>query len=282
MKKMEQTKIVQVRDIKIGGNNPLVFIIGICAIESKTMALNHAKKIKKIVDKYKVPWIFKASYDKANRTKLKSFRGCERHLSFEALKIIHNLNIPILVDFSNTEDMFVLNDKFYDYPNMTATITKHIWASVVQVPALLCRQTNLLKEGGFTKLPINIKKGQFLAPEDMKYIIEKIESTGNKQILLTERGTCFGHGDLINDMRSILIMKKTGYPVLYDATHSQQGRTGKWEYIIPMAKAAVALGVDGLYLEVHENPSKAKCDKDCVLPLNKLDEFIKECLKIRR
>lgn len=249
----------------------LIFICGMCVIEGETLTYDFAKHLKKIVDKYDVDFYFKASFDKANRTDLDSYRGVGVYKGVRILKKIkEELGVKILTDVH--------------YPHQ-ANIVKSV-ADVIQIPAFLCRQTDLVVAIGQTGKGINIKKGQFLAPEDIEHVIKKIESTGNKNIFLTERGTVFGYHNLIVDYRSFLIMKKFGYPVIFDATHSQQKPSagkqsgGSREFTIPMALGAIATGADGLFIEAHFNPPKAKSDKATSLYLKDIDELLKKAIKI--
>lgn len=253
---------------------PLVFIIGPCVIETFEGCLRLAEKLKNIFETKKIPFIFKASYDKANRTSIDSYRGPG---VYEGIKILaeikKRLNLPILSDVHCKEDIPIVSDVL----------------DIIQIPAFLCRQTDLILAVAKTGKPINIKKGQFLAPWDMKSVSNKIRSTGNEQILLTERGACFGYNNLVSDMRSLVIMREFGYPVIYDATHSvqlpgSQGNVsgGERNMVIPLARAAVATGCDGLFLEVHDNPEKALSDAATMLPLKDLSYLIEQVLEIHQ
>ena len=244
-------KEVRVGNITIGAK-PFVFIGGPCVIEGRDITLRIAETLRAITTDLSIPFIFKSSYDKANRTSIDSYRGPGIE---EGLKILaevkETLGVPVLTDVHSVEQVSV-----------AATAV-----DVLQVPALLSRQTDLLVACGKTGKPVNVKKGQFLAPLDMKHAIGKIESTGNSNILITERGTYFGYNNLVNDFRSLPIMKGFGYPVIFDATHSVQKPGGMFsfsggerEFVFPLAKAAVAVGVDGVFMEVHFDPSKALCD----------------------
>lgn len=257
--------MIEINKIKIGGNNPVVLIAGPCVVENEKMVLETAEAIKKITDEFDIPFIFKSSYKKANRTSLNSFTGIGDE---KALKILKKVNeqfkVPILTDIHSAKEANFAAD----------------YADILQIPAFLCRQTELLIATGKTGKAINIKKGQFLAPEDMKFAADKVASTGNEKILLTERGTSFGYHNLVVDMRSFLIMREIGYPVVMDATHSVQlpskGNVsgGQPKYIFPLAKAATAAGIDALFLEVHPNPKEALSDAESQLPLNKLKELL--------
>lgn len=268
------TKEIRVRDIKIGATNPLVLIAGPCVIESEAHAIFMAKEIKKIASQVNIPYIFKASFDKANRTSLKSFRGPGIKKGLGVLKKIKDsLNLPILSDIHCREDVKLLGGVL----------------DIIQVPAFLCRQTDLLIAVSKTKKIVNIKKGQFLAPWDVKEIIKKIEESGNKNILITERGVSFGYNNLVSDLRSLLIMRSFGYPVIYDATHSVQlpggqgcASGGSSEFVVPLSRAAVAFGCDGLFLEVHNNPKKALCDGPNMINLPQLEGLLIQVKKIER
>ena len=252
----------------------LIFIAGPCVIENKAQTLKIASFLKRTVSKLPVQFIFKASFDKANRTSLKSFRGPGLTKGIKILEEVKKkFKIPILSDVHCVEQVKYLKDIL----------------DVIQIPAFLCRQTDLILEAAKAKKTINIKKGQFLAPEDVKHIVEKVESTGNKKIFITERGSCFGYNNLVVDFRSFLIMKKFGYPVIFDVTHSLQRPCaaggisgGDREYASYLAKAAIACGVDGLFMEVHPNPKKAKSDKYTSYPLGKIGDLLKKILKIRK
>ncbi|MDD5688071.1 MAG: 3-deoxy-8-phosphooctulonate synthase [Elusimicrobia bacterium] len=261
-------KEIKVGNILIGKDNPVVLIAGPCVIEAEKIVFQIAGELQKLTQQLKIPFIFKASYDKANRSSIKSFRGTGIKKGLEILaKVKSKYNIPILVDVHCTKD--VLN------------VSKI--ADIIQIPAFLCRQTDLLLAVAKTKKPVNVKKGQFLSPHDMKNVIEKIESAGNKKILLTERGTSFGYNNLVVDFRSLVIMKNSGYPVIFDATHSVQlpgglgdKSGGQREFVLPLSKAAIAVGINGLFLEVHPNPQKALSDGANSLKLSEMEKFLKE------
>jgi len=268
------SKIVKVGKISIGGKNPFVLIAGPCVIEGRTFALRLAKTLKQIAKEAGVPFIFKASYDKANRTSIRSFRGPGLKKGLAILKDIkEHIGVPVLSDVHGVEEV--------------AEAAKVL--DILQVPAFLCRQTDLVVAAAKTKKIINIKKGQFLAPWDIGQIIKKIESTGNKKILLTERGASFGYNNLVSDFRSIEIMAKTGYPVVYDATHSVQqpgglgeSSGGNSEFIPLLARCAVAAGINALFLEVHPHPKQALSDGPNSFPLLKLKKLLKELKAIDR
>ena len=257
--------MIEIKNIKFGDNRPFVLIAGPCVVENEKMILSTASEIKKITAELNIPFVFKSSYKKANRTSLDSFIGLD---SDEALRILKKaadeFDLPIITDIHNIEEV-----------EPAAEV-----ADILQIPAFLCRQTELLVAAGNSGKAINIKKGQFMYPPDMQHAADKVASTGNKNILLTERGTSFGYRDLVVDMRSIEMMKEIGYPVVMDATHSVQspgsgGVTGgKPEYILPLSKAAIAVGIDALFLEVHPDPINAKSDAASQLPLKDLKETL--------
>lgn len=259
-------KIIHIGNIKIG-EKPFVFIGGPCVIESRDITLKIAGRLKEITTSLGIPFVFKSSYDKANRTSASSFRGLGIE---EGLKILSEVQeqfkVPILTDVHTEEE---------------ATVAAEV-ADIVQVPALLSRQTDLILACGRTGKVVNIKKGQFLSPYDMKHAIAKVESTGNTKILVTERGTSFGYNTLVNDFRSIPIMKTFGYPIIFDATHSVQKpgalsncSGGEPEFVFPLARAAIAVGVDGIFMEVHINPAEALCDGENSISLNDLPGYLK-------
>ena len=270
----QKVKIVNVRNLAIGQRQPLVFIAGPCVIESHESCLKLADKLKTIFQAKKLPFIFKASYDKANRTSVNSYRGPGVKEGIKILTDIKKrLDLPILSDVHSEEEIPIVSETL----------------DIIQIPAFLCRQTDLILAAAKTGKPINIKKGQFLAPWDMKAVVEKVRSTGNEQILLTERGTCFGYNNLVSDMRSLVIMRELGYPVIYDATHSVQlpggqGNVsgGERNMVIPLARAAVATGCDGLFLEVHENPEKALSDAATMLSIEALPNLLDQVLEVHR
>ena len=263
--------MIEIKNVKIGSNLPFVLIAGPCVVENEKITFTTAEEIKKITSKLGIPFIFKSSYKKANRTSLKSFQGIG---DSEAIKILGDVkrtfDVPLLTDVHSNEEIAMVVEV----------------ADVLQIPAFLCRQTELLLAAGQTGRVVNVKKGQFLAPEDMKHAIEKIESTGNKKILLTERGSTFGYNNLIVDMRSLVIMKEFGYPIVMDATHSVQlpgsgGKTsGQPKFIKPLAKAAAAVGIDALFLEVHPDPKNALSDSESQLPLSELEKLLIEIQQI--
>jgi 2-dehydro-3-deoxyphosphooctonate aldolase (KDO 8-P synthase) len=256
-------------------NNKKLFLIsGPCVIESQRLTLEIAKRIKEIAQKLDIPFIFKASYKKANRTSGESFRSIGVQNSLEILaEVREKIKVPVLTDVHSEIEAAIAAD----------------YADVLQIPAFLSRQTELLEAAGETGRIINIKKGQFLSPEDMKYQIQKVESTGNKKILITERGTSFGYHNLVVDMRSLSIMRSFKYPVVFDATHSLQMPSkekgisgGSPELIFPIARAAAASGINGVFIETHPNPAKALSDSKSMLPLTKLEELLKQLISIHK
>ena len=264
--------MIKVGNIKIGGKNPVVLIAGPCVIESEKSAMRHAERIKKIAEKTGIPFIFKASYDKANRSSVRSYRGPGLVKGLGILKKIKTkLKIPVLSDVHCSGEV-----------KRAASVL-----DMIQIPAFLSRQTNLLMSAAKTKKPVNIKKGQFLSPWDVKNVIEKIERAGNKNIMITDRGTSFGYNMLVSDFRGIVIMKKFGYPVCFDASHSVQlpGGLGKKsggqsEFIKPLTSAACVCGADAVFVEVHENPGRALSDGPNMLKLGELEGFLKGIKKL--
>jgi 2-dehydro-3-deoxyphosphooctonate aldolase (KDO 8-P synthase) len=259
-------KKVKVGNIKIGGK-PFVFIGGPCVIEGRDITLRIAEKLSKLTGALNIPFIFKSSYDKANRTSINSYRGQGMEKGLKILsEVKKDVGVLVLTDIHSAEEAGIAS-KIVD---------------VLQVPALLSRQTDILVACGKTGKPVNIKKGQFLSPYEIKHAIDKVLSTGNSKILITERGTCFGYNNLVNDFRAIPIMRGFGYPVIFDATHSVQkpgamiNRSGgEREFIFPLAKAAIAIGVDGVFMEVHVDPSKALCDGENSISLDELPRLLK-------
>ncbi|MDP3298249.1 MAG: 3-deoxy-8-phosphooctulonate synthase [Thermodesulfovibrionia bacterium] len=260
------TREIKIGNVLIGSKNPLVIIAGPCVIETEKSTIDAAKRLKKISEKLKIPLIFKSSYDKANRTSISSPRGPGIEKGLKILeKVKKETGMPVLSDIHSPEEVAYAAEVL----------------DVFQIPAFLCRQTDLIVAASKTGKPVNIKKGQFLAPWEVKNIIEKFTSTGNHNLLITERGTSFGYNNLVVDMRSILIMQEFGYPVIFDATHSVQlpgglgsASGGQREFVAPLSKAAVAVGCNGLFLEVHPDPDKALCDGPNMLKLDDLEKFL--------
>ena len=265
---------IKVGKIKIGRGNPLILIAGPCVIESEELCLSVAKRIKAICREMNISFIFKSSFDKANRTSIDSFRGPGLKKGLRVLaKIKEKLSIPVLSDVHCKEEL-----------KQAGRIL-----DVIQIPAFLCRQTDLVFAAARTGKVINIKKGQFLAPWDILAIIKKAESAGNKNILITERGVSFGYNNLVSDLRSLTIMRDFGYPVIYDATHSVQlpsglGKTsgGESRFVPAFCRAAVAFGCDGLFIEVHPHPDKALCDGPNMIDLKELQGLLKQVKKIEK
>jgi 2-dehydro-3-deoxyphosphooctonate aldolase (KDO 8-P synthase) len=246
------TQIVKVGQVQIGGGSPLAVIAGPCVIESKEAALRHAGALKEKAERAGIPYIFKSSYDKANRTSVNSFRGPGLVKGLEILaEVKAKIGVPILTDVHEIDQVAAVKEV----------------ADVLQIPAFLCRQTDFVVAVANSGRVVNVKKGQFLAPWDMRNVIDKILSTGNEQILLTERGASFGYNNLVSDMRSLVVMRELGYPVVFDATHSLQlpgglgnASAGERKYIPALARAGVAAGIDALFMEVHEDPDHALSD----------------------
>jgi 2-dehydro-3-deoxyphosphooctonate aldolase (KDO 8-P synthase) len=269
---MQSVIPISVGDISIGGGSPFVLIAGPCVIESEQHAVETAGRVTEIARRARVPVIFKASYDKANRTSGRSFRGPGLD---EGLRILADIkarfNVPILTDIHEPAQARAAGDV----------------ADVLQIPAFLCRQTDLLVAAAQTGRIVNIKKGQFLAPDDVKHAIAKVVNAGNPRVTITERGTSFGYHNLVVDMRAFPMMRAQGVPVVFDVTHSLQlpgggdGVTaGQAEYIEPLASAGVAAGVDGVFLEVHEEPTRAKSDAQNALRLDKLEPLLRRLVAI--
>jgi 2-dehydro-3-deoxyphosphooctonate aldolase (KDO 8-P synthase) len=262
------------KELGLKNLNNFLLISGPCVVESKNVVFKTCEKLKQVTDKLKIPFIFKASYNKANRTSGDSFRG----IGFD--KALH-----ILSDVRKEFGVPVLTDV---HSEIEAEIVGEI-VDVLQIPAFLCRQTELLEAAAETGKVVNIKKGQFLAPQDMIYQAEKVKAKGNNKIFLTERGTTFGYQNLVVDFRSFPIMNKFGYPVIFDATHSVQMPSkengvsgGAPEFIEPLARAAAAIGVDGFFFETHPDPSKALSDGSNMLKLDKMETLLKTLLRIYR
>lgn len=265
-------KQIQLDRVIIGGGAPFVLIAGPCVIEEEQKTMEIAVFLKKLTDRLQIPLIFKASYDKANRSSVYSYRGPGLNEGLRILKkISKKLSVPVLTDVHRFEEIKPASEV----------------ADILQVPAFLCRQTDFVIEVARFARVINIKKGQFLAPEDVRNIIEKVRSAKNENIIMTERGTCFGYNNLVADYRSIPAMRAMGYPVIFDATHSVQlpggqGTTsgGQREMVAYLARAAVAVGIDGLFMEVHPDPDAALCDGPNSLSLDNLDDLLKFLIEI--
>lgn len=263
---------VEVKDILIGKGQALVLIAGPCVIESEALAMSTAEFLKGLCEELSIPLIFKSSFDKANRLSVSSFRGNGRDEGLKILQKVRNtFDLPILTDIHSPEDAVAAAEV----------------CDVLQVPAFLCRQTDLLLAAGETGKAVNVKKGQFMAPWDMRGVVEKIRSTGNENIILTERGFSFGYNNLICDMRSIPAMQELGYPVCFDATHAVQLPGGKGQssggerkYVPTLSAAAVAAGCNCLFIEAHPEPEKAMSDRDSQMPLNELRPLLQRLKSI--
>jgi len=261
------TNEVIIGNTVLGGGNPLSLIAGPCVIENEEITFYTAQKLKEICAELRMPFVFKSSYDKANRTSLSSFRGpgMDRGLRILA-EIKSRFQVPVLADIHSVDEVKPASEVL----------------DVLQIPAFLCRQTDLVIAASKTGRAVNIKKGQFLAPWDMKNILDKAASTGNRNIFITERGTSFGYNNLVVDIRSFPLLRSFGCPVVFDVTHSLQlpggqGNCsgGQREFAAPLARAAVAAGVDGLFMEVHPEPEKALCDGPNMIPLDELPQLLK-------
>jgi len=258
--------------VKIGLDEPMFVIAGPCVIEDKDICRRIAEKMVDVADKVKIGFIFKASFDKANRSSISSFRGPGLEEGLAILSAIREeFAVPVMTDVHE--------------PNQAQTVAQAV--DCLQVPAFLCRQTDLLCACAKTAKPINVKKGQFLAPAEMKNVVEKLRACGAEKIMLTERGTFFGYNRLVNDMAGISIMKALGCPVVFDATHSTQmpgglgtASAGRREIAPVLARAATAAGANGLFLEVHTNPDQAKSDAACIMPIEWAEETLKTCKEI--
>jgi len=261
------TKIVKVGQIQIGGGAPLSVIAGPCVIESREAAIRHAAALKDRADRAGVPYIFKSSYDKANRSSVNSFRGPGLEKGLEILlEVKTKMGVPVLTDVHEIDQVAAVKEV----------------ADVLQIPAFLCRQTDFVLTVAKSGRVVNVKKGQFLAPWDMRNVLDKILSTGNDRVLLTERGASFGYNNLVSDMRSLVVMRELGFPVVFDATHSLQlpgglgsASGGERKYIPALARAGVAAGVDALFMEVHEDPDQAMSDGPNSLELRDFEGLLR-------
>ncbi|WP_249870465.1 3-deoxy-8-phosphooctulonate synthase [Oceanobacillus saliphilus] len=261
-------------NITFGGNNPFVLIAGPCVIESEALIMETAEQLKEITSKLNIPFIFKASYDKANRSSIHSFRGPGIDEGLEILaKVKERFNVPVTSDIHDA----------YQAEKAAGVL------DILQIPAFLCRQTDLLVAAAKTGKIVNVKKGQFLAPWDMKNVVNKLKESENENILLTERGSTFGYNNLVVDMRSLIEMRELGAPVVFDATHSVQipggngtSTGGKSEYVPYLSRAAAAIGVDAIFMEVHPNPTEAKSDGPNMVKLEELEAVLKPIVEIDR
>lgn len=259
--------------IRVGAGEKLLLIAGPCQIESREHSLKIARSLKELCAEFPINLVFKSSFDKANRTSLEGKRGPGIDSGLEILKAVHSeTGLATLTDIHSVDQIKPVSSV----------------VDVMQIPAFLCRQTDLLKAAGESKRAINVKKGQFLAPQDMRFVAEKISHAGNHNILLCERGACFGYRDLIVDMRSLVIMRELGYPVIFDATHSVQSMGGaggssggQREFIAPLSRAAIAVGIDGIFIECHDNPQSAPSDGPSMLKLDELKPLLATLCRIR-
>ncbi len=262
-----RSKLIKIGDVEVGAGRPLAVIAGPCVIESRDSALEHAARLKEAADRVGVPFIFKSSYDKANRSSVASYRGPGLAKGLEILaEVKDNVGVAILSDVHEKEQVGPAKEVI----------------DILQIPAFLCRQTDFVIAVAESGKVVNVKKGQFLAPWDMANIAQKILSTGNDQILLTERGVSFGYNNLVSDMRSLVVMRELGYPVVFDATHSLQlpgglghASGGERKFIAHLARAGVAVGVDALFMEVHEDPDRALSDGPNSLPLAEFEALLR-------
>ncbi len=265
---------IPVGNVTIGEDRPLVLIAGPCVIEDESTTVAIARELVEITGRLNQPLIFKASYDKANRTSAGSYRGPGLAAGLDLLDFIRNrFQVPVLSDVHRVEEVAPAAEVL----------------DVLQIPAFLCRQTDLLEAAGRSGRAVNIKKGQFLAPEDMRYAVEKVSGTGNRDVLLTERGTTFGYHNLVVDFRSLPIMAGLGFPVIFDATHSVQlpgggsgFSAGEREFVPVLARAAVAAGVQGIFMEVHLDPDRALCDGPNSWPLTRLEALLRSWQALQR
>ena len=259
-------KTVKVGEISLSNKSNLVLISGLNVLEDKFIVKEVVAELKKVSDELDIPFIFKASYDKANRSSIESFRGPGIENGLEMLrKIKSDYKVPVMSDVHSPEEVKKAKEIL----------------DVIQIPAFLCRQTDLISSAAITGLPINVKKGQFLSPAEMKNIITKFEHFNNQNILLCERGTTFGYNNLVVDMLGLAKLKRYDYPVIFDVTHSLQepggegeSTSGRRSLALDLAKSAISIGIAGLFLETHPDPDKAKCDGPCALPLKHLKEFL--------
>lgn len=261
------TRQIRIRDTFVGGDSPLLIIAGPCVIENEDVTFHTAERLNNICGSLSLPFVFKSSFDKANRTSVNSYRGPGIDRGLRILSDVRTrFNIPVISDIHSIDEIKPAADVL----------------DALQIPAFLCRQTDLLLAASKTGKPVNVKKGQFLAPWDVKHIIDKFLSTGNHDIFITERGTSFGYNNLVVDFRAFSIMRSFGYPVIFDVTHSLQlpggqgsSSGGQREFAEPLARAAVAAGVDGLFFEVHPEPDKALCDGQNMIKLDDVENMLK-------
>ncbi len=267
MKSRTKNIEVKIQDLQFSNKSEIILISGPCQIENEYHALKICEKIIKISNKNGLKFVYKSSFDKANRTSIKSSRGVGIEKGLKILQNIKsNFGIPVLTDVHESWQCQIVSEV----------------VDIIQIPAFLCRQTDLLISAAKTKKAVNVKKGQFISPFEMKHIVSKLESTGNRKILITERGTMFGYNNLVTDLRSLSIMKKIGYPVIFDATHSVQlpgasiSSGGESEFIPILSKAAVTVGISSLFIETHDNPASAPSDSSSMLKIQKLSELLNQ------
>ncbi len=267
------TKQLNIGKMKMGGGAPLALIAGPCVLEDKSMVMRAAEEIKRISDRLKMALIFKSSYKKDNRSSAKSYQGPGLEAGLRLLEEVkRQFEVPVLSDVH--------------YPEEVGPAAEVL--DVIQIPAYLCMQTELTLKIAGTGRVVNVKKGQFLAPEDVGHIVKKIEEAGNNRILLTERGTCFGYHNLVVDFKALPIMRSLGYPVVFDVTHtirkygkpSSDPAGGSPEFIEPLARAGVACGCDAIFIETHPNPCDAKCDAASMLPLDRLERLLESLMEL--
>ncbi len=266
------SSLMDLCSFKVGDGQPLFLIAGTCVVESEQMTLDTAGTLSEICQRLEIPFIYKSSFDKANRSSVESFRGPGIDEGLRVLaKVKSELGVPVLTDVHEDTDI----------EKVAAVV------DVLQTPAFLCRQTNYIQRVASAGLPVNIKKGQFLAPWDMQHVVAKARATGNKQIMVCERGASFGYNNLVSDMRSLVVMRSIGCPVVYDATHSVQlpggqgaSSGGQREMVPALARAAVATGVSGIFLETHPDPDKALSDGPNSMPLGRMAELLEQLKEI--
>jgi 2-dehydro-3-deoxyphosphooctonate aldolase (KDO 8-P synthase) len=259
--------------LAVGTGQPLLLIGGPCALESEELARTVATRMQEICDRLRINYVFKASFDKANRTSLDSYRGpgLEEGLATLA-KIREEIGVPVISDIHDVSQVEAAAEVL----------------DIIQIPAFLCRQTDLLTAAAKTGKPVNVKKGQFVSPWDMENAVNKMRGVGGQKIMLVERGASFGYNNLVVDMRSLPVMRSFGCPVIFDATHSVQlpggsggSSSGQREFIATLSKSAVAAGIDGLFMEIHPNPEKALCDGPNSIPLDKVEELLVQLIRVR-
>lgn len=272
---LKRTKEIAISDkVKVGGNNNLLLMSGPCVIESEELCMEVAEALKKITEKLGIGFVFKSSFDKANRSSIYSYRGPGIDKGLEILaKVKKEFDVPVVTDIHETWQ--------------AARVAEVV--DIIQIPAFLCRQTDLLIAAAETGKTVNIKKGQFLAPWDMKNVVKKFEEKENTNIMLTERGSTFGYNNLVVDMRSLLEMREFGYPIIFDATHSVQKPGGKGEttggdreFVYPLMRAATAVGIDGIFAEVHPNPDRGLSDGPNMLRLSDIEEILRKIIEINK